>query len=221
MLVPLRIDSVKVPLPFNMLHTEDMQKWSGKPEHLAFQRLLQAVSRHCPNRKLESAVDDKPIIVKKTKLPLKYVMATGLLFFGVLIGSYWYSSIVLDKKVILKQGIAETQVELEKLSTSLKMSPEIRLRLIKIWLDGDDKSLWVQAVKQLEVLADAGNAEASYILGDLYFVGGKGIERDPDNGCKWYHQAAKAGYLQKKNIVSMSPTISGGLGLGDIESSSY
>lgn len=47
-LVPVRIDQTRIPLPFNLLQAEDMQRWNGRKENEAFQRLLKALARHCP-----------------------------------------------------------------------------------------------------------------------------------------------------------------------------
>ncbi|MFI0398064.1 MAG: SUMF1/EgtB/PvdO family nonheme iron enzyme [Thiolinea sp.] len=46
-LIPIQIESVQIPMPFNLLQAENMQQWNGKRNHPAFQRLLTSIDRYC------------------------------------------------------------------------------------------------------------------------------------------------------------------------------
>lgn len=46
-LIPIQIESVPIPMPFNLLQAENMQQWNGKRNHPAFQRLVTSINRYC------------------------------------------------------------------------------------------------------------------------------------------------------------------------------
>lgn len=46
-LIPIQIESVQIPMPFNLLQAENMQQWNGKRTHPTFQRLLTSIDRYC------------------------------------------------------------------------------------------------------------------------------------------------------------------------------
>ena len=46
-LIPIQIEPVSIPMPFNLLQAENMQQWNGKRTHPAFQRLLTSIDRYC------------------------------------------------------------------------------------------------------------------------------------------------------------------------------
>lgn len=46
-LIPIQIESVPIPMPFNLLQAENMQQWNGKRNHPAFQRLVTSIDRYC------------------------------------------------------------------------------------------------------------------------------------------------------------------------------
>ncbi|MBE6946352.1 MAG: TIR domain-containing protein [Ruminococcaceae bacterium] len=53
---------------------------------------------------------------------------------------------------------------------------------------------YAQARDLYQQAAEAGNADAMWMLGNLHFFGLTGAE-DHDTACRWYQQAAKAGHL--------------------------
>jgi hypothetical protein len=72
-----------------------MQGWNGKPEHPAFQKLLQAVSRHCPQPKI-SGGNEPPPKDPAPPPPKKFPWLSSLLLSAVVLGSggyYWKSSV--------------------------------------------------------------------------------------------------------------------------------
>lgn len=77
-------------------------------------------------------------------------------------------------------------------------TPAEQRQQAETWLQGSDKTQWPPAVKQLEGLADSGDAEASYILGGLYYAGMKGVKRSTQSGCEWYKKAAEANHNDAK-----------------------
>lgn len=68
-LIPIQIESVQIPMPFNLLQAENMQQWNGKRNHPAFQRLVTSIDRYCrvtPVAQTISAVEpeSKPSLPK-------------------------------------------------------------------------------------------------------------------------------------------------------------
>ncbi|WML91354.1 toll/interleukin-1 receptor domain-containing protein [Thiothrix lacustris] len=54
-LVPLRVDGAIIPLPFNILHTEDLRDWEGDEGNTGFQKLLSAVAQYTEPSLLKEA----------------------------------------------------------------------------------------------------------------------------------------------------------------------
>lgn len=89
-LVPVRCEAAEIPMPLDLLHTEDMQAWNGRPEHPAFQKLLQAISRHCTPSKVSRGNPPPPI--PDSLPPKKFPWLPVLLLFVVVVGGgsyYW------------------------------------------------------------------------------------------------------------------------------------
>lgn len=211
-LVPVRIDQVRIPLPFNLLHAEDMKRWNGKPDDPTFQRLLGAIARYCPLPK--PSVAGEPLLKPEPKpdpQPPKRSMTGWLAMAGiaaaVAIGSYLFlnnkpGQQAATPPAVVSQAAAEPAKPESKPAPPPEPTTEEKLKQAEIWLSGDDKAQWVQAVQQLEALGGRGNAEAGYILGGLYFVGSKGVKQNHDKGCEWYQQAAKAGHQRAKDLYA-------------------
>jgi uncharacterized protein len=51
----------------------------------------------------------------------------------------------------------------------------------------------IAAIELNQGCGDQGNAEAQYLLGDLYYAG-KGVSKDNNEAQKWYQRAADQGY---------------------------
>lgn len=99
-LVPVRCEAAEIPMPFDLLHTEDMRGWNGKPEHPAFQKLLQAVSRYCPLPELSSdngvlpPIKESPPPLPPKKFPwLPAIFISAMAVGG---GAYYWNSLAGD-----------------------------------------------------------------------------------------------------------------------------
>lgn len=179
-LIPVQVESVQIPLPFNLLHAEDMERWDGKPGHPAFQRLLRAIARYCPSPQIQVpvAAEQRP---EYQILPVKVAKA-GWWAIGVtvLVGLAGLSVYLLKNGEIKNITILASDTSAEK-----------RMQA-RAWLESETKSQWGQAINQLQSLADSGDAEAKRLLGFAYY-NGRGVAIDKVQGCHWYKQAVDAG----------------------------
>lgn len=83
-LIPIQIESVPIPMPFNLLQAENMQQWNGKRNHPAFQRLVTSIDRYCratPVAQTLSAIEpeSKPSLPKTRS----WLMWLGILAIGL------------------------------------------------------------------------------------------------------------------------------------------
>lgn len=86
-LLPVRLDAVEIPPPFNTLHTEDLINWQGDPCDLGFKKLLNAIKRLCsnPSNLPYSALSfsQRPLGSKKTNK----VFFSVVVLFAMLVGT--------------------------------------------------------------------------------------------------------------------------------------
>lgn len=86
-LLPVRLDAVEIPPPFNALHTEDLSNWQGDPCDLGFKKLLNAIKRLCsnPSNPPYSALNfsQRPSELKKTNKVLVSVVFLLAMLVGI------------------------------------------------------------------------------------------------------------------------------------------
>ncbi|EIJ34298.1 toll/interleukin-1 receptor domain-containing protein [Thiothrix nivea] len=201
-LVPVRIEEVQIPLPFNLLHAEDMKRWNGKADDPAFRRLLGAIARHCPLT--QSIVADEPLPKPESKPdshPPKRSMTGWLAMAGiatvVAIAIFLFLDRISGKQTVTPPAVVE---EAAKPAPPPEPTTEEKLKQAREWLESEDATKEKQAVEQLQPLADAGNAEAKRLLGISHFRGLAGMKADTANGCTLYKEAADAGNEKAKDI---------------------
>jgi len=61
------------------------------------------------------------------------------------------------------------------------------------------------AIQRLTALGQAGNAEAEYWLGGMYYLG-EGVPKDLAIGIQWYQKAAGKGYSAAREMLESLPT---------------
>ena len=59
----------------------------------------------------------------------------------------------------------------------------------------DSMKNYKKAEQYLQISAERGNTEALYVLGNLYYTGGFGLEEDNKKARKYYAEAARKGEL--------------------------
>lgn len=52
-LIPIQLEPVAIPMPFNLLQADNLQDWNGKTNHPAFQRLVKSIDRFCAKTSTE------------------------------------------------------------------------------------------------------------------------------------------------------------------------
>ena len=62
-------------------------------------------------------------------------------------------------------------------------------------LDAADRGDYATALREWQPLAEQGDADAQYNLGEMYYRG-KGVRRDLDQAEVWYHKSATQGYAK-------------------------
>lgn len=63
-LIPIQIESVQIPMPFNLLQAENMQQWNGKRNHPAFQRLVTSINRYCRTTPAEQTFSTAESVIR-------------------------------------------------------------------------------------------------------------------------------------------------------------
>lgn len=217
LLVPVSIEKVKPPLLFTLTHTENMQSWDGKPNHPAFQRLLQAVARHCPppTPVIEPYTGNKPNPKPEPESPSPKrsyaAWLTVAIVVAVAIGMFLYldrqrvkapSAPVADKPTpAATVQAAEKQPDPVKAEATPTLEPtlEEKVKQAREWLDSGDKTREQQAIAQLEPLVDE-SPEAAFLLGAAYYYG-LGVDKSIKTGCVAFKGAASAGSHEAKEII--------------------
>lgn len=215
-LVPVTLENVKIPLPFNLLHAADMGSWNGKTDHPAFRRLLQGVDKYCGVR--DPLPPETPPPAKKNLWAVGFVAVAAL----VGTGTYLQNSFPVEEKTVQLAAPSTPALETAAVAPSSsppvvakktespapipqlsppEPTPEEKVKQARTWLESEDKNQWEQAVKQLQPVADFGNAEAKRLLGFAYY-NGMGVKRSRTQGCKWYKQAADAGSDKAKETYA-------------------
>lgn len=218
-LVPVRIDQTRIPLPFNLLHAEDMQRWNGRKENEAFQRLLKALARHCPppTPVVELSADNNPnpkpapepappkksYTVWLAMMSIAAVVAIGIFLYLDRQAEQNPSEAVVDKSIpAATVQAAEKQPDPVKLEATPKPEPTLEetLKQAREWLESEDKAKEKQAVAQLELLVDE-SPEAAFLLGAAYYYG-LGVDKSTKTGCVAFKGAASAGSSEAKEVIN-------------------
>lgn len=88
-LIPIQLEPVAIPMPFNLLQAGNLQDWNGKTSHPALQRLVKSINRFCA-KPLEPLNDLTVNPLSKQPSQLKQIARVGLFlpaFIAVLIAS--------------------------------------------------------------------------------------------------------------------------------------
>ncbi|EIJ33709.1 TIR domain-containing protein [Thiothrix nivea] len=205
-LIPVSCEAADIPMPLDLLHTEDMRGWNGKPEHPAFQKLLQAVSRYCPAPGLSTGSGELPPI-KDPPPPLppkKFPWLPALLISAVVLGSgvYWQmqgkSSVgaSLAGDSFTSPPVAIDPAEAER---KAKEAQANELAQAKATLEA-----WPDAITRLTTLAESGDTSAMQVLGASYYVG-HGVDKDQQRACQLYKQAVDAGDAKAEETYANLP----------------
>ena len=70
-------------------------------------------------------------------------------------------------------------------------------------VDAYERGDYETALKEFRLLAEQGNAEAQYNLGNMY-RSGLGMPQDYQEAMKWYRRAAKQGYASAQSNLGLS-----------------
>jgi hypothetical protein len=229
-LIPIQIEAVSIPMPFNLLQAENLERWNGKMSDPAFRRLVASIDRFCAKPSLEP-ISSEPSQLKQRSHATEFmqILAGFLLATSIGLGLYTANteqskpseqtvlepsstnSLVTNKTLATPISAEQTiPTKAEPVTPTLPTPPELipkqptpaeRLQQAEVEFISKDEVDWKNAVEQLQALANEGNVEAWRLLGFAYYKG-RGIAPDKKQGCSWYQKAAQAGNAPAKETYA-------------------